>query len=240
MRRVRVLAATVLVAGGLLAIVIASAGNPAPAAAAASPPTATTGSGSNVAGATATLNGTINPNGNDTDYYFQYGTSTSYGSSTPTSDAGAGTSDVSVSENLSGLAANTTYHYRLVAVSSAGTTNGSDQTFTTITSQAVVLGHEGFVSPGGVVGAELGCFHGTNTCTGHLTMSHNGTVIAQRDYTISPDSGGFQNMRLDGTGMSLLNSNSTFNLLPVTVTATPTSGGQAVSWTIHLARWVWH
>ena len=116
------------------------------------------------------------------------------------------------------------------------------ETFTTpstTTSQAVVLGHEGFVSPGWVVGAEVGCFHGTTTCTGHLTMTHDGNTIAQRDYSIPADSGGFQNMELNSTGRTELRSNSMFHLLPVTVTATPSSG-QPVSFVIHLARWVWH
>ena len=102
-----------------------------------------------------------------------------------------------------------------------------------------MLGHEGFVSPGAVVGAELGCFHGTSTCTGQLTMSHDGAVIAQRDYALAPDSGGFQNMELNSTGQTALGSNGVFHLIPVTVTATQT-GGPTVSWVIHLARWVWH
>jgi hypothetical protein len=100
-----------------------------------------------------------------------------------------------------------------------------------------VLGHEGFVSPGGVVGVELGCFHGTSTCTGHLTMSHAGTVIGQRDYSIEADHLGFQNMELTQAGMQMLGSNSPFHLLPVTVTATGTTG-QPLSFVIHLARWV--
>ena len=118
----------------------------------------------------------------------------------------------------------------------------TDQTFTTsatATSQTVVLGHEGFVSPGSVVGAEVGCFHGTTTCTGQLTMSHNGTTIAQRGYTIAPDSGGFQNMELNSTGQNDLKSNGVFNLIAVTVTTAQT-GGPTTSWVIHLARWVWH
>ena len=56
------------------------------------------------------------------------------------------------------------------------------------------------MSPGSIVGAEVGCFHGTTTCTGQLTMTHNGTTIAQRNYSIDPDSGGFQNMELNSTG----------------------------------------
>src|ERR1044072_6278137 len=101
MRRVRVAAAIVLVACGLLALVI-SAGHatPASAASAATPPSATTGSASNVAQSSATVSGTVNPNGTDTHYYFQYGTTTAYGAKTTSTDAGAGTTDAPVSANL--------------------------------------------------------------------------------------------------------------------------------------------
>jgi len=238
----RVAAAVVLLSCGLLALAITSASSPAPASAAASPPSATSGSPSSVGESSATVNGTVNPNGQSTTYYFRYGTTTSYGLQTTPAGAGPGTGMVAVHAALDGLSPNTTYHYQLVATSSAGTTNGADETLTTTSttaSQAVVLGHEGFVSPGWVVGAELGCFHGTTTCTGQLTMSHDGTVIAQRNYSLPPDSGGFQNMELNSAGQEALGSNGVFNLIPVTVTATQT-GGQTVSWVIHLARWVWH
>ena len=84
MRRMRFVAAIVLVASGLLAVAITSAGNPqsASAAPAPPPPTATTGSPSNQAQSSATVAGTVNPNGVDTNYYFQYGTTTAYGSNT--------------------------------------------------------------------------------------------------------------------------------------------------------------
>lgn len=242
MRRMRVAAAIVLVGCGLLVLVITSASHPAPASAAAAPPSATTGSPSSVGQSSATVNGTVNPNGQSTTYYFKYGTATTYGLQTTPAGAGSGTGNVAVHAAVDGLSPNTTYHYQLVATSSAGTSNGPDETFTTTTtttSQAVVLGHEGFVSPGWIVGAELGCFHGTGTCTGQLTMSHDGTVIAQRNYSLPPDSGGFQNMELNSSGQKAIASNGVFHLIPVTVTATQT-GGQTVSWVIHLARWVWH
>ncbi len=239
MRRTRIAAAILVVACGALAVVIASAGHPAPASAAATPPSATTGSPSGVGPSDATLTGTVNPSGQTTTYSFQYGTTTSYGLQTSPTSAGSGSSPVAVHSAIFGLSENTTFHYRLVAQSSAGTSHGADQTLTTASSQAVVLGHEGFVSPGWIVGVELGCFHGSNQCTGHLTMSHDGTVIAQRDYSIPADSGGFQNMQLNPTGRSALGQNSMFHLLPVTVTATSTSG-QTLTFTIHLARWVWH
>ena len=244
MRRMRFAAAIVLVACGALAVAITSAGSPTSASAASSAPAVTTGSATDVGQSRATLSGTVNPNGQSTTYHFEYGATTAYGTQTSPANVGSGSTPVGVNRAIFGLSPNTTYHYRLVAQSSAGTTNGADQTFTTTTtttttSQTVVLGHEGFVSPGRIVGAEVGCFHGTTTCNGHLTMSHAGTTIAQRDYSIAPDSGGFQNMELNAAGMSALGSNGVFHLLPVTVTAAQ-SGGQTTSWVIHLARWVWH
>ena len=101
------------------------------------PPTVTTGSATSVTSSSATLNGTVNPNGSSTTYYFQYGTSTSYGSSTTSTSAGSGTSDVSVDASISGRSSNTTYHYRLIATNSAGTSYGDDQSFTTDTSEQV-------------------------------------------------------------------------------------------------------
>ncbi|MGD9366508.1 MAG: glucoamylase family protein [Desulfobacteraceae bacterium] len=94
-------------------------------------PTVATGSAGPVNSTSATLNGTVNPNGLSTSYYFEYGTDTSYGSTTTSADVGSGTTDVSVSADITGLSADTAYHFRLVAINSAGTTNGSDSTFTT-------------------------------------------------------------------------------------------------------------
>jgi subtilisin family serine protease len=96
-------------------------------------PISETGSATGVHTTTATLNATINPKGFATSYYFEYGKTTSYGTKIPTSaaSAGSGTSDVAVSQTPSSLAEGTTYHYRVVAESAAGTTKGADKTFTT-------------------------------------------------------------------------------------------------------------
>jgi hypothetical protein len=98
---------------------------------AATAPTAITGPVTAVAATTATLSGTVNPNGTSTTWYFEYGKDTNYGTKTPAANAGAGTANTGVSSNLSGLTGATTYHYRLVASSTAGVTNGSDGIFTT-------------------------------------------------------------------------------------------------------------
>jgi hypothetical protein len=80
---------------------------------------------------TATLTGSINPRGVPTAYYFRFGLTKAYGTRTATGDAGAGTTSRAVSAALTGLKPNTTYHYQLVAFSTAGTTRGGDRAFKT-------------------------------------------------------------------------------------------------------------
>ncbi|HEY8082619.1 MAG TPA: S8 family serine peptidase [Solirubrobacterales bacterium] len=94
-------------------------------------PITSTAAATHVGGSNATLRGSVNPGGKSTTYYFEYGESESYGSKTATKSAGSGTSDVEVSEPITGLEKNTTYHYRLVAENQTGTANGEDKTFTT-------------------------------------------------------------------------------------------------------------
>jgi hypothetical protein len=85
----------------------------------------------NVASSSATLNGSVDPHGLTTTVYFQYGTTTSYGLTTATQSK-TGNTYQNVAANISGLAASTTYHFRIVATNSAGTVYGSDKTFTTL------------------------------------------------------------------------------------------------------------
>ena len=99
-------------------------------------PAVATGGATSVTTATAVLNGTVNPEGIATSYYFQYGTTSGYGHNTTTRSAGSGTSSAAVSQPLSGLAARTTYHYRIVAVNAGGTVAGKDATFATIATPA--------------------------------------------------------------------------------------------------------
>src|SRR5436190_1730238 len=84
-----------------------------------------------IASFSATLNGTVDPHGLTTTVYFQYGTTTGYGSTTA-SQTKTGKTEQTASAKISSLAANTTYHFRIVATNNAGTRYGSDRTFTTL------------------------------------------------------------------------------------------------------------
>jgi hypothetical protein len=109
-------------------------------AAAAAAPSASTGPVTSVGPTTATVSGSVNPNGTSTTWYVEYGTTTGYGKETAKTSAGSGTASVAVSQTLSGLTPGTSYHYRVVATSSAGTAHGGDGLLTTSAAPQVVTG----------------------------------------------------------------------------------------------------
>jgi trimeric autotransporter adhesin len=94
-------------------------------------PLATTTAATSVTTTSAVLNGTVDPNGTLGTYYFEYGTTTSYGLTTSVVSVGSSTGAVSVSASISGLTANTTYYFQLVAINSDGTTLGGQLTLFT-------------------------------------------------------------------------------------------------------------
>jgi CSLREA domain-containing protein len=94
-------------------------------------PDVTTGDASAVSLTSATVNGLVTPNAGSATYHFEYGTTAAYGSSTATENLGGGVTPAGVAAALSGLATNTTYHYRLVATTGDGSAAGADRTFTT-------------------------------------------------------------------------------------------------------------
>ena len=83
----------------------------------------------------ATLDATFNGDGEDTHYFFEWGTSTAYGNVTaapPGEDAGSPGGPEELHFPLTGLTVETTYHFRIVASNSAGTSKGSDRSFETL------------------------------------------------------------------------------------------------------------
>jgi NHL repeat-containing protein len=105
-------------------------------------PTVDSESAANVTTNAAVLRAEINPQYAHTTYQFQFGTDTSYsGGTLPATpvDIGDANTDQAVSVMLSGLLANTTYHYRVVAVNSVKTVAGPDRTFVTYAAGVVGL-----------------------------------------------------------------------------------------------------
>jgi WD40-like Beta Propeller Repeat len=81
----------------------------------------------------ATLEAVVNPEGHATRYHFEYGETASYSVSTSAvALPEAGFENGTAVANITGLQPDTTYHYRVVATSTAGTSFGPDETFRTL------------------------------------------------------------------------------------------------------------
>ncbi len=106
------------------------------------PPVVSTGQAGGVAQNTATLAGTVDTRGFETGYEFDLGVDTSYGTRI-FGDAGVEPGSQTFTAPLQGLAPGTTYHYRILATNSFGTTYGADQTFTTATYPSSALAASG-------------------------------------------------------------------------------------------------
>ncbi|MFN2471085.1 MAG: Calx-beta domain-containing protein [Gaiellaceae bacterium] len=151
------------------------------------PPAATTNPATGVTQTTATLNGTVNPKGKATTYRFEYGTTTAYGSTTSSTSAGSDSLDHPVSAGISSLTAGTTYHFRVVATSAAGTASGLDRTFETA-DPAVSLSPSSPSVTEGDAGAQNVTFTVSLSAASSQTVTvqyatGGGTAAAGTDYT---------------------------------------------------------
>jgi hypothetical protein len=120
------------------------------------PPSVQTQAAQGIGVTGTTLVGAVNPNALASGWSFEYGTTAAYGSKTAVQTLAAGTATLPVSVPVTGLAAGTTYHYRLDATSAAGTSYGADLTFTTLSAltlkaHALQVVHGGRVALSGVV-----------------------------------------------------------------------------------------
>ncbi len=96
-------------------------------------PSATTLAATAITTNGATLNGLVNANSNTTTVTFEYGLTTAYGSTVnavPSSVTGS--ANTNVAATITGLTPNSTYNFRVVGSSTAGTANGNNLTFTTL------------------------------------------------------------------------------------------------------------
>jgi len=125
---------------------------------------AITGGASQVSASGVSVFGTLDAEGLETHYHFEYGASTAYGASVPVPEASAaaGSATQDVEQTIGELTPGATYHYRLVATNSSGTTAGEDATFkvvqrppelrapaNTTISPGAVVGFPGTLEPGG-------------------------------------------------------------------------------------------
>lgn len=151
------------------ALAISVVGVDVASAAAPAAPTATITPTTNITSTSATLNGTVTATKAPTTYHFEYGTSSTYGHSTPTQTVPAanGQNAQPVSANVTGLAPNTTYQFKLVASNATGATTVTGL-FTT-------------AKPGGTVGnavtirARPGTvtYYNATTISGSVTGANN-------------------------------------------------------------------
>ncbi len=112
-------------------------------------PSVVTGMASSVTQTSATLAATVDPNGSEVkECKLEYGLTSEYGSSVAcTPSPGSGDGAVAVSGSVSGLIADKTYHFRVLAVNAGGTSRGSDEAFATLPyAPAVVTGSASAVS----------------------------------------------------------------------------------------------
>ncbi|HKU73552.1 MAG TPA: zinc-dependent metalloprotease family protein [Pyrinomonadaceae bacterium] len=105
-----------------------------------STPTVVTAAASNVSTNGAQLNGNVNANSSATNAWFEWSTNSSLSTfnTTPQQSGGSANTNVSVSANLSGLASDTVYYYRLAATNATGVTRGSILSFVTTTNNVQV------------------------------------------------------------------------------------------------------
>ena len=87
----------------------------------------------NIGVTSATLNGSVNANYLSTTVTFEYGTTTNYSSTVvATQSPVTGNTSTNVTADITGLVLNTTYHYRIKAVNSFGTSYSNDISFNTL------------------------------------------------------------------------------------------------------------
>jgi len=158
------------------------------------PTAVVTGTPPSVGGTSATFTGSVNPDGLPTTAFFQYvvdskytgGGPLVYNQSTPVQFVGSDFTTHQVSASVIGLGPNVTYHVRLVAINSAGTTFGPDIAFNMLKTAPPgppALGKTVNISP--VSGVVLILIHGQLIPITELQQIPTNTVIDALHGTIT-------------------------------------------------------
>jgi hypothetical protein len=154
---------------------------------------ATTQPASPVGTTTAVLNGTLNPGGSAVTWQFQFGQSQSYNKATPIQTIPAGSSaPVSVSWTLIKLQPNTLYHFRLVAITQAGSGQnpiaayGQDLTFVTKATGKLGAGFSTLKVIGKFALVPLGC-QSKLPCNGRFSITTKTKLTHKRTATVLCD-----------------------------------------------------
>jgi uncharacterized delta-60 repeat protein len=135
------------------------------------PPAASTGGVDQITANSARISGTVNPNGTASTWWIEYGTTAAYGSQTPAQPLASSLDDIDVQQALTGLAAGTVYHARIVVSSTQGTDPGDDVAFTTLGSAP---------AGGGAAGGTTGAGATTTTTPGGGTKSTTTTTAKKK------------------------------------------------------------
>jgi hypothetical protein len=213
-------------------------------------PTVTTQAVTSISATTATGNGNITDLGvpNPTAYGVCWNTGGTPTVSDSKVDKGAASSTGAFTASMSGLTANTVYHVRSFATNIAGTSYGSEVTFTTLASSTSISGTANW-STGVWTDGTPATTSNVTVGTGSITVDGNYTV---NDLTVSP--GGALNigsgntltvngnlvLTSDGTSTASLIINGTLNVTGTTTVqrymvqnkwyiVSPTASGQTVS-----------
>jgi hypothetical protein len=172
------------------------------------PPTVETLGAASVTETAATLTGKVDPRGQASSCKFLYGTTTAYGQEVPCTTApGSGSSPVGVTASISGLAAGTIYHYRLLAENPSGSVSGGDEEFRTVSAPVVekpgtppgggevkgftealpkvsIFGTSLTVASSGGFSLKLSCPAGLTQCAGTVTLKTLTAVAAKAKKSI--------------------------------------------------------
>jgi len=198
----------------------------------ATAPTVTTEAVSSIASTTATGNGTITSLGvpNPTAYGVCWNTTGTPTTSDSKKDNGTASTTGAFTASMTSLSANTTYHVRAFATNTAGTSYGSEVTFTTsaiaptVTTQAAssitsttAIGNGNITSLGVPNPTAYGvCWNTTGTPTTSDSKADNGTASATGAFTAS---------------MTSLSANTTYHVRAFATNTAGTSYGTEVSFT---------